>query len=312
MRSEIPPSVSTGTVTPDAKGKGKASVTPTGTRLGLGLNTPLTTPAQPQPHPQSRPPQAQAHASYRQPPPPLQPAPEHKVSFAEPTSAHNATGTDADQDPDCGEESFNFYSDDDAFLAAVDLGEGDLGRPILNEEDLGRPIDYEGVDLSVVSDGGSDVGDRKEPQEQGRASVNQGGSKGQHQNQGQGQYTNAGASSTSSAGTTGILSRLLPNQPPQFQQRGSHNGNPRPSHSSIPNQTTRPPANRPNENYNPHANNANANPSAGSNVNTAKRPVTPSAGVFNFPPGMVRPFAFFSYPRTVNPMRIPSEPPTAR
>lgn len=35
------------------------------------------------------------------------------------------------------EESYGFNSDDDAFLAAVDLGEGDLGRPIDFEEGLG-------------------------------------------------------------------------------------------------------------------------------------------------------------------------------
>lgn len=64
----------------------------------------------------------------------------------------------AEKTDDDGEESFTFFSDDDAFLAAVDLGEGDLGRPIGNTDlerdpdmgrpiqedaDIGRPIDFE-------------------------------------------------------------------------------------------------------------------------------------------------------------------------
>ncbi|KAJ6557894.1 hypothetical protein B0H19DRAFT_122742 [Mycena capillaripes] len=45
---------------------------------------------------------------------------------------------------DGGDDSFGFFSDDDAFLAAVDMGEGDLGQPIDFEE---------GAEGSTVSSG---------------------------------------------------------------------------------------------------------------------------------------------------------------
>ena len=64
-------------------------------------------------------------ARYRQPA-----APPHAgrgVSFAKPPAGGSADVPD-------GDESFSFNSDDDAFLAAVDLGEGNLGRPIDFEE----------------------------------------------------------------------------------------------------------------------------------------------------------------------------------
>ena len=85
----------------------------------------------------------------------------------------------AEQANDDGEESFTFFSDDDAFLAAVDLGEGDLGRPIgntdlerdpdmgrpiLEDSDIGRPIDFEfgskecGEELNKRSETGVGIG----------------------------------------------------------------------------------------------------------------------------------------------------------
>ncbi|KAF8635374.1 hypothetical protein AX15_000379 [Amanita polypyramis BW_CC] len=43
---------------------------------------------------------------------------------------------------DSFEENFG-YSEDDAFLASVDLGDADLGRPIEDDGDTGRPIDFD-------------------------------------------------------------------------------------------------------------------------------------------------------------------------
>ena len=72
-------------------------------------------------------PQPQSHSNPK-------PAPQ-KVTFAEPT-------VDAD-------ESFAF-SDDDAFLAVVDMGEGDMGKPIDYDEGIGGvSIDRSASDLSV-------------------------------------------------------------------------------------------------------------------------------------------------------------------
>ncbi|KAJ7599400.1 hypothetical protein C8J56DRAFT_189131 [Mycena floridula] len=84
----------------------------------LGLNTPITTPIQ-------------------QIPLANQP---RRVAFApEPPVA----------EPDPAEESFSFYSDDDAILAAVDLAETDIGRPIDYDEGPSR-LD-ESTDMSTAS-----------------------------------------------------------------------------------------------------------------------------------------------------------------
>jgi DNA repair and recombination protein RAD52 len=101
-----------------------------------GLNTPIQTPP-------GRPP-IQSHAQYRQAerhPIAREPPTERKVSFAGvPHQANAADDSQADL-PGVGvgdgEDSFHINSEDDAFLAAVDLGEGDLGRPIDFEEGLG-------------------------------------------------------------------------------------------------------------------------------------------------------------------------------
>ncbi|KAJ7855710.1 hypothetical protein B0H14DRAFT_3645243 [Mycena olivaceomarginata] len=96
--------------------------------------TPL---ARPTPHPTLGP--ADTHQDARG---------ERKVSFASQVKAEPQTkppqgqgqmqpppvpGPAADGD-DAGDDSFGFFSDDDAFLACVDMGEGDLGQPIDFEE----------------------------------------------------------------------------------------------------------------------------------------------------------------------------------
>lgn len=105
-----------------------------------------STPPPPYNHAPNRPAQntAQQNASIqRQPPQPQpqshpnsKPVPQ-KVTFAEPT-------VDADE---------SFASDDDAFLAVVDLGEGDMGKPIDYDEGIGGvSIDRSASDLSVSNE----------------------------------------------------------------------------------------------------------------------------------------------------------------
>ncbi|TDL18781.1 hypothetical protein BD410DRAFT_467602 [Rickenella mellea] len=72
--------------------------------------------------------------------------------------AHAPSANSAPTVPDMKDDfdSFMFNSDDDAFLAGVDLGEGDvaadLGRPIDSEEGVGGAIDFDegaGMELGV-------------------------------------------------------------------------------------------------------------------------------------------------------------------
>lgn len=53
------------------------------------------------------------------------------------------------------EDSFDF-GDDDEFLAALGMAEGDLGRPIETEADLGQPFDQE--ENLITSDGDTSIG----------------------------------------------------------------------------------------------------------------------------------------------------------
>lgn len=150
------------------KGKGRALPS---ANLG-GLNTPVTTPANPAGRPNAnrgtmppppafarafnasvsngsaqRPPEPRAtsaaSAGMNQPkPPPRPPSALSRGPNVEPVPVESRINRDpeppaeVEMDPD---ESFGFLSDDDAFLAAVDLGEGDLGRPIEPDEGLGGP-----------------------------------------------------------------------------------------------------------------------------------------------------------------------------
>ncbi|KAF9010075.1 hypothetical protein BDQ17DRAFT_998546 [Cyathus striatus] len=142
MRSEVR------ATTPSTSSKGK-------TPVHTGLHTPGTTPRHPQPPYRPQQPQQQTSTSNQlqhQPP-------EQRVAFEIPNAAVAGPSrqlTKMEEDPN---ESFHFYSDD-AFLAAVDLGEGDMvadimadmghpigdddiGRPMDDDVDAGRPIDFE-------------------------------------------------------------------------------------------------------------------------------------------------------------------------
>ncbi|KAG1736133.1 Rad52/22 family double-strand break repair protein-domain-containing protein [Suillus paluster] len=101
-----------------------------------GLKTPIHTPVQ-------RAGNAN-HGQYRQtaPSPLAQPEPRH-VSFTEP--ATEPPPADEVAIPADDETSYSLDSEDDEFWANVDLGDGDLGRPIHFEEGLG------GVSVSEVT-----------------------------------------------------------------------------------------------------------------------------------------------------------------
>ncbi|KAG6830451.1 hypothetical protein H0H87_008089, partial [Tephrocybe sp. NHM501043] len=175
-----------------------------------------------------------------------------------------------------GDESFHFGSEDDAFLALVDLGDGDLGQPVLPETDLGRPLfNPEEEDNSVLF--GEDIqAQSSHPRQQ------QSHAHGQH-----------------NAPPVGMLSRLLPQN--QLQQRPSdqnQTGSNHPQHQLRiannqfnPSTSTKPPshilneASRTNQNAASCRSHQNQNQPPGANT-SMRRPSTPSVGGFHFPPGV--------------------------
>ena len=262
----------------------------------------LQTPVRAQPQPQNGQqisPQQQQHK------------PPQRVTFASPTR-------DAD-------ESFS-YSDDDAFLAQVDLGEGDIGRPLDYGEgtggiSAGASTVVNRSDLSVGSDSvkGSmgppaSVGDRN-----GQSNANLQPRQPHIQ---QRQDTN----STSSSHPSNLSARVH-NQNSNSSSANSHiinsapNSNPSTLHPQNPNNSSSNaagPASRQTDvtpspvmrqqqprlaqpNLTSNLSSGQNNPGTGGrtiqnqnqaphqNVNAApKKPVTPSMGGFHFPPGMVR------------------------
>jgi hypothetical protein len=296
------------TATPVMKGR---------TPAHTGLNTPITTPAHGSTSSISR--QSTAAA-----PPQAPPERERKVSFAQPvtttadvanTSANDAStstnkpttssttsnnksspplpapvppAANANQELTDPDESYNFCSDDDAFYALVDLGEGS----VLEEADLGRPIhgeDEEGDSRTPIYwgessggedttfGGGSNSGNGNGVVTESRADV--GRRQGVQRDQG----------TSESASGIGMLSKLLPQN-----QQGLNNRDHRPS-SHVVNQPSRnPPQHRQQQNHNhPPPQNQNIPPaqigSALVSSSAAKKPPTPSMGGFHFPPGVVSP-----------------------
>ncbi|TFK32016.1 hypothetical protein BDQ12DRAFT_693140 [Crucibulum laeve] len=295
-----------------ANAKGKA---PERQQQLTGLNTPIATSRHPQP-PQCRPPQQQPQQVDR------------KVTFAEPPqqkppplaapSAQAASKTECESD-----DSFHFYSDDDdAFLAAIDLGEGNLsqiigesvadrGRPIqeedaggrsIEDEDMGPPIHFDNADETSPDNGGNtSIGVPVRGGVTTSADTSASGSTSSSSRSAA--RMNAisaalNASSTTppnpnnSGSATGILSRLLPQQPQQHHQRLS---NP-PSNGFSANQGTGPrqAQSRPQQISNSNLNQQSIalQQNHGSSENQPKaggnRPenctAMPSGG-FQFPPG---------------------------
>ena len=278
-----------------------------------GLNTPITTPAH-----------GSTSLTSRQsiPAAPPQAPPERKVSLAQstttvdkpttsstvsinkasppspapaPAPASPAEKTSLEADPD---DSYHFCSDDDALFALVDLGEGDLGQPVLEAADLGRPIDDdddEGDARTPIHWGeGSGVEDTLlEEASDGNAQdnwppgINSKATVGKRQDMQRVQATSEGASNL------GMLSKLLPQN-----QSASNNSNRPPSHAvnqpswnsaqprlhQIQNQAQyRHQNNLPPQNQNKPSQIGNASGSS----STVKRPLTPLMGGFHFPPEIV-------------------------
>lgn len=278
MRSEI------ATSTPNAKGKSPAHHTPT---INSGLTTPLTTPLNVQTRPiaQAPPPQQLAAA--------LQP--------------QNI------QDP---EESFSFNSDDDALFAAVDLGEGDLGRPIDFEEGIGGTALSEGSEVSGEGQQSSTTAVEQQPQQRQRTNNTTASNSVPQQQQSRPMHNQnqTRAPQSNPIRKTGHAPSSISNGPQQ--QRVSAPGhvpaaqsNQKQMNYSIntatntvsSTSTTLPyqqrtsvsghtPASRSyqNQNHNPTSTSdtTNITTSSAANVNV-KKPSPPSMGGFQFPQGMV-------------------------
>ncbi|KAK0452529.1 RAD52 DNA repair protein [Armillaria borealis] len=114
----------------------------------------------PLPQQQQRPPQPNASAPQQQRPPQPGNTSNANSSFGN-GNVHTKTtssSTLSSIEPD-GDDSFMFGSEDDAFLATVDLGEGDIGRPIMcegeefdDESTKNNSVRFEDVDLSVIGE----------------------------------------------------------------------------------------------------------------------------------------------------------------
>ncbi|KAJ7163673.1 RAD52 DNA repair protein [Mycena filopes] len=213
------------------------------------------------------------------------PAPERKaVSFApqaQPQAQMQIPRAPAGAE-DGGDESFGFFSDDDAFLACVDMGEGDLGRPIEYEEGAGSSV------VSAADEGETSV---SPPQQQ--EGVKQ-----------EDRYGPMGLGRTGAGTGTGQGAMNPPPNPPHQQRQVVPRAQQKPASSAstsraaaILNATRGVTAN---QNQKPLSN-PSALPSAptsGGAAETsapapapapAKRPPTPSVGGFHFPPGMANP-----------------------
>ncbi|KAJ7359694.1 RAD52 DNA repair protein [Mycena albidolilacea] len=254
-----------------------------------GLQTPITTPAgerkvsfapQVKADPQTKPPQGQGQM---QPPP--------------------VPGPAADAD-DAGDDSFGFFSDDDAFLACVDMGEGDLGQPIDFEE--GASTVSVGDEEKAVEAAplppqpeAKPAEDRYGPMGLGRTAQGQGTRPPQQQQQ-WGARTNAPPQQkayvpNTSGATSAVASRTGAPKPVSTGETASSRSNDKSAASvaralAIANHC-RPSTSNPNQQA-PSAPEGGA--SAGGASTSAlppqqKRPSTPSVGGFHFPPGMPNP-----------------------
>ncbi|KAF5368812.1 hypothetical protein D9758_003019 [Tetrapyrgos nigripes] len=118
----------TSTSTPNPRSKQEVISKPPVT----GLNTPITTPAaNPAPAQAARKVQfAASPLATKAPPPPPQQAQQSNHLLQQSYTVQKQVEDDNDS-------FYGLGSEDDAFLATVDLGEGDLGRPIDPEEGLG-------------------------------------------------------------------------------------------------------------------------------------------------------------------------------
>ncbi|KAG6868534.1 hypothetical protein C0993_001422 [Termitomyces sp. T159_Od127] len=221
--------------------------------------------------------------------PPANPTKDAQRPAAEPDPL-NISGSSADLQnsvimKEDGDEAYHFGSEDDAFLALVDLGEGDLGQPVLPETDLGRPLFDE-------ADGSRNF----ESEVQAQSSLPR--------------ERHPCAPAPQAAQPIGMLSKLLPqNQPqPRQQQRSANQPSNESRHAeqqwrmNHPNQHNQQQqrasvnqlnstSNHLSRNPNHHAAQRNQNQPPAPNNRipsvTGRRPLTPSMGGFHFPPGVV-------------------------
>lgn len=233
-----------------------------------GPDTTSTNNMQPRPQPQVQ--------------PQTKPAPQ-KVEFSEPP-----------RDP---EESFS-YSDDDAFLAAIDLGEVDMGRPIDFEEGTGG---VSGASLSEAAAGDIEPpsnasGDKvtlvQAPQQQRKENTS---------------LQNLDSSTTHAQHLASNSTSHLTSGPSNHRNQSTNQAqhpNPRQSSSKTAqerraqaisdaissDQVKTPIANHSMQEQKPHPQ-TNTNPSIPHSAATIKRAVAPS-GAFNFPEGVVSRIVF--------------------
>ncbi|KAK6981071.1 hypothetical protein R3P38DRAFT_3334053 [Favolaschia claudopus] len=244
---------------------------------------PIVTTSTPVRMPPPAPPQPPKHQAQQQPVKPISSTPittpggERTVSFAQPGQMLPPPLPAVD---DAGDESFGF-SDDDALFACVDLGDGDLGRPIDFEE---------GTACSSTLSPGEEAPSVPQPQPQvqskpagshgpmGLGRTNQGVVPQQNALPRQGTVIprSGGPSRSNGGGAAGSAARAL--------AIAAHIRNTTPTSSSTSNQ---------------NQNSAAASDSAAPGP-PQKRPVTPSAGSFNFPQGM--PASYLQDPNKPPPM----------
>ncbi|KAJ6478777.1 RAD52 DNA repair protein [Mycena vitilis] len=219
------------------------------------------------------------------------PAPERKVSFAQAGQAQTKPPPQAQMPPppvpaaaadDAGDESFGYFSDDDAFLAAVDMGEGDLGQPIDFEEGasaVSSASDEEKAPAAAPAPHKTD--DRYGPMGLGRAPAVQpqrvipapqqkayaSNASGANGNTAARKPVSGGSSASGSASRALAIANAQREAAAASNQREATTSNP-PSGAASASSA------------------GNAAAASAQALPPAKRPPTPSLGGFHFPPGM--------------------------
>ncbi|KAK7044880.1 hypothetical protein R3P38DRAFT_3389100 [Favolaschia claudopus] len=203
---------------------------------------------------------------------------------------------------DAGDESFGF-SDDDALFACVDLGDGDLGRPIDFEEGTASSSTHSPDEEAPVKE--TPRQSVPQPQVQSSKPAGSHGPMGLGRtNQGSGPQQNAPPRQGTSAtvASTSVIPRSGgSNKPPSGGPSRSNGGGAAGSAARAlaiaahTRNTTPASSSTTNQNQNPAATSDGTAPPP-----PQKRPVTPSAGSFNFPQGM--PASYLQDPNKPPPM----------
>ncbi|KAJ7443804.1 RAD52 DNA repair protein [Mycena latifolia] len=244
---------------------------------------------------------------------------ERKVSFAPQVKAEPAPQPQAQMKPppipvaqdsqeDAGDDSFGFFSDDDAFLACVDMGEGDLGQPIDFEEGTGgsavssgmeatapeappqmetKPPQHEarfGLGLGRTAQGTRQQGAMNPPPNPPQQQVSVAGANGSAPVRGGAQKPLSGGSAAPSRASDASSSTATFSRPPTT----ASNARSGPSHVNQ-NQNLHPNPKPPSGGQVASASGSASTSMPPPEAPPAKRPPTPSIGGFHFPPGMPNP-----------------------